>query len=197
MEEHFENILNDDLKRKIYSIITYPQSHELLTQIKLYQDKKIYITLFYNYIINSWTYCYIDALNIIWKIYYICIISKGDILWKDKEHLNYCLINYKKYISEENEKIYVAEIIRILNNENNKIKHILLKKYIIKYIMVLKKHHIDFLKEELSIWGNITSYGYVDESLNDFSKETIENAYKISPPVINNNDIINLSLLDN
>ena len=34
MEEHFENILNDDLKNKIYSMITYPQSHELLIQIK-------------------------------------------------------------------------------------------------------------------------------------------------------------------
>ena len=106
MEEHFENILNDDLKNKIYSMITYPQSHELLIQIKLYQNKKIYIDLFYNYIINYWTYCYMDGLSIIWKIYHLCIIEKCDIIFKGEYFLNILLGSYEKYISEEIEQIF-------------------------------------------------------------------------------------------
>lgn len=189
MEEHFENILNDDLKNKIYSMITYPQSHELLIQIKLYQNKKIYIDLFYNYIINYWTYCYMDGLSIIWKIYYLCIIEKIDIIFKNDYHLNYCLGNYEKYLSNDKEEIYTAELIRILNNSDKNIKNLLIKKYITKYIMVLKIHQLEFIDKELSIWGDITKYGYNDESLSDFKIEEIKNAYNFKAPMINNNDI--------
>ena len=48
MEIFFENILNDDLKNKIYSMIIYQQPNELLTQIKLYQDKKNILIYFIN-----------------------------------------------------------------------------------------------------------------------------------------------------
>lgn len=183
MEELFNNYLNDDLKDKIYSMIIYQQNRALLYQINYYPICKKYINLFYKYIINNWTYCFIDALTIIWKIYYLCIINNIDILWKDKYHLYYCLINYKDYISDDIENMYTAELIRILNNKDN-IKKILIKKYITKYVMVLKKHQLDFIDEELSIWGDITSYEYNDESLNDYDKETIINAYYFKSPII-------------
>ena len=196
MEEHFENILNDDLKNKIYSMITYPQSHELLIQIKLYQNKKIYIDLFYNYIINYWTYCYIDGLSIIWKIYHLCIIEKVDIIFKNDFYLNYCLGNYEKYLSNDKEEIYTAELIRILNNSDKNIKNLLIKKYITKYIMVLKIYQLEFIDKELSIWGDITIYGYNDESLNDFSHEIINKSYLLPAPVINKNHIIDSKVFD-
>ena len=59
MEELFNNILNDDLKEKIYSMIVYQQNSDLLFQINYYPLCKKYIDLFYKYIINYWTYCYI------------------------------------------------------------------------------------------------------------------------------------------
>lgn len=196
MEQHFENILNDDLKNKIYSMITYPQSHELLIQIKLYQNKKIYIDLFYNYIINYWTYCYMDGLSIIWKIYYLCIIEKIDIIFKNDYHLNDCLGNYEKYLSNDKEEIYTAELIRILNNSDKNIKNLLIKKYIIKYIIVLKIHQLEFIDKELSVWGDITKYGYNDESLSDFSHEIINSSYLLPAPVINENHIIDSKFFD-
>jgi hypothetical protein len=182
--ELFDTLLNDDLKEQIYSLIIYKQPQELLIQIKEYQNKKKYINLFYKYITNYWTYCYIDGLNLIWKLYYICIICKADILWKDMEYLNICLYKFKQYISDEDYFIYTAEIIRILNIKNFKQKHLALKKYITKYVMVLKDHHIKYLNEELSIWGDITEYGYTDDSLSDFSEESILNSYKIPSPII-------------
>ena len=118
MEELFENKLNDDLKNIIFSMITYSPPNELLIQINMYPYRKKYINLFYNYVMTNWTYCYIDALNIIWKLYYICIIAKGDIIWKDDNHLNYCLLNCEKYIPKEAYNIHTAELIRILNNSN-------------------------------------------------------------------------------
>ena len=184
MEELFENKLNDDLKNIIFSMITYSPPNELLIQINMYPYRKKYINLFYNYVMTNWTYCYIDALNIIWKLYYICIIAKGDIIWKDDNHLNYCLLNCEKYIPKEAYNIHTAELIRILNNSNIEIKKILIKKYITKYIMVLKNNHIDFLDNELSIWGDITWYGYTDESLKDLSTEVIKNAYNYPSPII-------------
>ena len=48
MNNLFDNLLNDDIKIKIYSMITYPQSDELLIQIKLYQDKKNILIYFIN-----------------------------------------------------------------------------------------------------------------------------------------------------
>ena len=186
MNNLFDNLLNDDIKIKIYSMITYPQSDELLIQIKLYQDKKKYIDLFYKYIINYWTCCYIDGLSIIWKIYYLCIIEKVDIIFKNDFHLNYCLGNYEKYLSNDKEEIYTAELIRILNNSDKNIKNLLIKKYITKYIMVLKIHQLEFIDKELSIWGDITKYGYNDESLNDFSDENINISYLLPTPVILN-----------
>ena len=182
--ELFDTLLNDDLKEQIYSLIIYKQPQELLIQIKEYQNKKKYINLFYKYITNYWTYCYIDGLNLIWKLYYICIICKADILWKDMKYLNICLYKFKQYISDEDYFIYTAEIIRILNIKNFKQKHLALKKYITKYVMVLKDHHIKYLNEELSIWGDITEYGYTDDSLSDFSEESILNSYKIPSPII-------------
>lgn len=189
MNELFDNLLNDDLKDKIYSMIIYPQSSTLLTQIKLYQDKKIYIDLFYKYVTNYWTYCYMDALSLIWKIYYLCIIEKADIIFKNDYYLNYCIANYEKYLSDDTERIYTAELIRILNNSDNNIKNILIKKYITKYIMVLKKNQLEFIDKELSIWGDITSYGYTDESLDDYSNEFINNSYLIPAPIILNEHI--------
>jgi hypothetical protein len=186
MNNLFDNLLNDDIKNKIYSMITYPQSHELLIQIKLYQNKKKYIDLFYKYIINYWTYCYIDALSIIWKIYHLCIIEKIDVIFKNDFHLNYFLGNYEKFISNNDEEIYTAELIRILNNSDKNIKNLLIKKYITKYIMVLKIHQLEFIDKELSIWGDITKYGYNDESLNDFSHEIINKSYLLPAPVILN-----------
>ena len=186
MEKLFENKLNDDLKKKIFSMITYSPPIELLTQIKLYQDKKKYIDLFYNYVMTNWTYCYIDALSLIWKIYYLCIIEKADIIFKSEYHLNNCLGKYEKYVSYDTERIYTAELIRILNNSNNNIKNLLIKKYINKYIMVLKKHHLEFIDKELSIWGDITRYGYMDSSLDDYSIEYINKSYFIPAPLILN-----------
>jgi len=186
MEIFFENILNDDVKNKIYSMIIYQQPNELLTQIKLYQYKKKYIDLFYKYIINYWTYCYIDGLSIIWKIYYLCIVEKIDIIFQNDYHLNYYLGNYEKFLSNDKEEIYTAELIRILNNSNKNIKNLLIKKYIIKYIMVLEIHQLEFIDKELSIWGDITKYGYNDESLNDFSNEIINRSYLLPAPVILN-----------
>jgi len=55
--------------------------------------------------------------------------------------------------------------------------------------MVLKKHHLQFIDTELSIWGDISRYGYNDESLSDFKIEEIKNAYNFKAPIINNNDI--------
>lgn len=188
MEKLFNYYLNDDLKDKIYSMIVYPQDDDLLYQINYYPLCKKYINLFYKYIITNWTYCFIDGLSIIWKIYHLCIIQNIDILWKDRYNLNNYLINYKKYISDDIENIYIAELIRILNNNDN-IKKILIKKYITKYVMVLKKHQLDYIDTELSIWGDITSYGYNDESLKDFDKETIKNAYNYTSPIIDKKNI--------
>jgi hypothetical protein len=184
MDKLFDELLNDDLKNNIYSMIIYSQPNDLLKQIKEYQNKKKYINQFYKYITNYWTYCYIDGLNIIWKLYYICIIGKADILWKDSYHLNMCMINYKRYIPTDDYNIYTAEIIRILNIKNFKQKHLAIKRYITKYVMVLKDYHIKYLDEELSIWGDILHYGYTDESLNDFTAETIKNSYYLPTPVI-------------
>jgi hypothetical protein len=191
MEIFFENILNDDLKNKIYSMIIYQQPNELLTQIKLYQDKKKYIDLFYKYITNYWTYCYIDGLSIIWKIYHLCIIEKVDIIFKNDFYLNYCLGNYEKYLSNDMENIYTFELIRLLNNSDKNIKNLLIKKYITKYIMVLKKHQLEFIDKELSIWGDITIFGYKDESLDDYSTDFINKSYFIPSPLILN-EYINL-----
>ena len=186
MDKLFDKLLNDDIKNKIFSMIIYTQSPELLTQIKLYQYKKNYIDIFYKYITNYWTYCNIDGLSIIWKIYHLCIIENIDILFKNHSHLNYCLANYKNYISNEIEEIYTAELIRILNNSDINIKNLLIKKYIIKYIMVMKNYQLKFIDNELSIWGDISKYGYNDESLEDFSNEQINKSYFLSKPTILN-----------
>ena len=112
------------------------------------------------------------------------MIGKADILWKDSYHLNMCMINYKRYIPADDYNIYTAEIIRILNIKNFKQKHLAIKRYITKYVMVLKDYHIKYLDKELSIWGDILHYGYTDESLNDFTAETIKNSYYLPTPTI-------------
>ena len=184
MDKLFDELLNDDLKNNIYSMIIYSQSNDLLKQIKEYQNKKKYINQFYKYITNYWTYSNIDGLSIIWKIYHLCIIEKKDIIFKNDYHLNYCLGNYEKFLSNDKEEIYTAELIRTLNYSDKNIKNLLIKKYITKYIMVLKIRQLEFIDKELSIWGDITKYGYNDESLNDFSDETIKNSYHLQTPVI-------------
>tara|TARA_B000000477_G_C6095494_1_gene229690 strand:- start:9062 stop:9646 length:585 start_codon:yes stop_codon:yes gene_type:complete len=189
MDKLIYKYLNDDLIDKIYSMIIYKQNSNLLFQINYYPLCKKYIDLFYNYIINYWSYCYFDGLSIIWKIYHLCIIEKCDIIFKGEYFLNILLGSYEKYISEEIEQIYTSELIRILNNSNINIKNLLIKKYINKYIMVLKKHHLQFIDTELSVWGDISRYGYNDESLSDFKIEEIKNAYNFKAPMINNNDI--------
>tara|TARA_B100000787_G_C16171587_1_gene286802 strand:+ start:953 stop:1537 length:585 start_codon:yes stop_codon:yes gene_type:complete len=194
MYKLIDEYLNDDLIDKIYSMIIYKQNSNLLFQINYYPLCKKYIDLFYNYIINYWSFCYIDGLSIIWKIYHLCIIEKSDIIFKGDYFLNILLGNYEKYISEEIEQIYTSELLRILNNSNINIKNLLIKKYINKYIMVLKKHHLEFIDIELSIWGDISKYGYNDESLSDFKIEEIKNAYNYKAPIINNNDIYNTIL---
>tara|TARA_B100000795_G_C22789798_1_gene436367 strand:- start:1533 stop:2117 length:585 start_codon:yes stop_codon:yes gene_type:complete len=194
MHKLIDEYLNDDLIDKIYSMIIYKQNSNLLFQINYYPLCKKYIDLFYNYIINYWSFCYIDGLSIIWKIYHLCIIEKSDIIFKGDYFLNILLGNYEKYISEEIEQIYTSELLRILNNSNINIKNLLIKKYINKYIMVLKKHHLEFIDIELSIWGDISKYGYNDESLSDFKIEEIKNAYNYKAPIINNNDIYNTIL---
>jgi hypothetical protein len=52
--------------------------------------------------------------------------------------------------------------------------------------MVLKIHQLEFIDKELSIWGDITKYGYNDESLNDFTAEIINRSYLLSVPFILN-----------
>ena len=183
--------LNDDLIQYIYSMIIYKQNSKLLYQINYYPLCKKYINLFYNYIINYWTYCYIDGLSIIWKIYHLCIIEKVDIIFKNDFYLNYCLGNYEKYLSNDMENIYTFELIRLLNNSDKNIKNLLIKKYITKYIMVLKKHQLEFIDKELSIWGDITIFGYKDESLDDYSTDFINKSYFIPSPLILN-EYINL-----
>ena len=189
MDKLIYKYLNDDLIDKIYSMIIYKQNSNLLFQINYYPLCKKYIDLFYNYIINYWSYCYFDGLSIIWKIYHLCIIEKCDKIFKNDYFLNILLGSYEKYISDEIEEIYTSELLRILNNSNINIKNLLIKKYINKYIMVLKTHHLEFIDTELSIWGDISRYGYNDESLSDFKIEEIKNAYNFKAPMINNNDI--------
>ena len=178
--------LNDDLIQYIYSMIIYKQNSKLLYQINYYPLCKKYINLFYNYIINYWTYCYIEGLSIIWKIYDLCIVKKVDNIFKNDFFLNNFLGNYEKYISNHEEDIYISELIRILNNSDINIKKILIKKYIIKYVMVLKNYHLEFIDKELSIWGDISKYGYNDQSLDNFDKYEIEKAYTFKAPIIKN-----------
>ena len=89
------------------------------------------------------------------------------------------------------ENIYTFELIKLLNNFNKNIKNLLIKKYITKYIMVLKKHQLEFIDKELSIWGDITIFGYKDESLDDYSTDFINKSYFIPSPLILN-EYINL-----
>tara|TARA_B110000008_G_C16955482_1_gene558027 strand:+ start:2070 stop:2231 length:162 start_codon:yes stop_codon:yes gene_type:complete len=52
------------------------------------------------------------------------------------------------------------------------------------------------LIKQLSVWGDITKYGYNDESLSDFSPEIINSSYLLPTPVINENHIIDSKFFD-
>lgn len=50
----------------------------------------------------------------------------------------------------------------------------------------MKNYQLKFIDNELSIWGDISKYGYNDESLEDFSNEQINKSYFLSKPTILN-----------
>lgn len=178
-----ENILTKDLVDKIYSMIVYEQPKDLLVQIKTYNYKKQYITICYKYIIQHWNYYFIDALEIFWKLYYISNIEDN----YDTNYIAQCLVNYKKYISISNYNLHNSEIIRVLNNKNYTLKKLAIKKYITKYILIMKDTHIDFIINHLLMWGNL-DINYIeqnidqDESLNHFSIKIIQDAYIYKAP---------------
>lgn len=182
-----ENTLTKDLIDKIYSMIIYEQPKDLLIQIKTYNYKKQYITLCYEYIIQHWSYYFIDALEIFWKLYYISTIEDNYAFWYDTNYIAECLINYKSYVSISNYNLYNSEIIRVLDNKNFMLKKLSIKKYITKYIMILKDHHIDFIINHLLMWGNL-DINYVeksidqDESLKHFSIKVIQDSYLYKAP---------------
>lgn len=182
-----ENTLTKDLIDKIYSMIIYEQPKDLLIQIKTYNYKKQYITLCYEYIIQHWSYYFIDALEIFWKLYYISTIEDNYAFWYDKNYIAKCLVNYKNYVSISNYNLYNSEIIRVLDNKNFMLKKLSIKKYITKYIMILKDHHIDFIINHLLMWGNL-DINYVeksidqDESLKNFSIKVIQDSYLYKAP---------------
>jgi hypothetical protein len=182
-----ENTLTKDLIDKIYSMIIYEQPKDLLVQIKTYKYKKQYITLCYKYIIQHWNYCFIDALEIFWKLYYISNIEDNYAFWYDTNYIAQCLVNYKTYVSISNYNLFNSEIIRVLDNKNFMLKKLSIKKYITKYIMILKDHHIDFIINHLLMWGNL-DINYVeksidqDESLKHFSIKVIQDAYLYKAP---------------
>tara|TARA_B100001758_G_scaffold42732_1_gene33835 strand:- start:5466 stop:6080 length:615 start_codon:yes stop_codon:yes gene_type:complete len=182
-----ENILTKDLIDKIYSMIIYEQPKGLLVQIKTYKYKKQYITLCYKYIIQHWNYCFIDALEIFWKLYYISNIEDNYAFWYDTNYIAQCLVNYKNYVSISNYNLYNSEVIRVLNNNNFTKKKLSIKKYITKYILILKDNHIDFIINHLLMWGNL-DINYVeknidqDESLKNLSIKVIQDAYLYKSP---------------
>lgn len=182
-----KNILTKDLVDKIYSMIIYEQPKCLLVQIKTYKYKDQYITLCYKYIIQHWNYYFIDALEIFWKLYYISNIEDNYAFWYDTNYIAQCLVNYKKYISISNYNLHNSEVIRVLDNKNYTLKKLAIKKYITKYIMILKNYHIDFIINHLLMWGNL-DINYVeknidqDESLKHFSIKIIQDAYIYKAP---------------
>jgi len=189
-----ENILTKDLIDKIYSMIVYTQPNNLLLQIQNFNYKKDNITLCYNYIIQHWNHYFLDALDIFWKLHYICNTQNACILWHNNSHIDYCLINYKNYISIEQYNIYNSELIRVLNIKNFMQKKLAIKKYIIKYMLVLKKYQIDYIINHMAIWGFI-DYNFneriidEDHSLNCLTVEVIQDAYIYEAPNITLNDL--------
>jgi len=76
-------------------------------------------------------------------------------------------------------------------------KKLAIKKYITKYIMILKDHHINFILNHLLMWGNL-DINYVetnidqDESLKHFSIKVIQDAYLYKSPKTNFVNIHNI-----
>jgi len=182
-----ENILTKDLIDKIYAMIIYEYPKDLLIQIKTYKYKKPYITLCYKYIVQHWNFFFIDALEIFWKLYYISTIEDNYAFWYNKTYIADCLVNYKNYISISNYNLYNSEIIRVLDNKKFIQKKLSIKKYITKYIIILKDHHIDFIINHLLMWGNL-DINYVeknidqDQSLKHVSIKIIQDAYLYKAP---------------